>query len=73
MSKPLLKYVACHRGVEAHALKQQRTFHHMSRIGRGPLVGCWRYIHQNARGQVNTLLFSHSFVLEFRPVIRIEP
>jgi hypothetical protein len=76
MSKPRLKYVACHRGPAAIELLVTPGLLGAA-IKKGPLKGCCVAQKPNAAGKRNTFrikagLGMRRFALEFRPVIRIE-
>jgi hypothetical protein len=76
MSKPRLKYVACHRGTAVMDLQLAPGLLRKC-YSRGPLKGCHTATKANARGRINCFLIrgglgNDRFALEFRPVIRIE-
>lgn len=76
MSKPRLKYVACHRGTAVMDLVcTPRRF--LAPIKDGPLRGCRVFRTPNAAGKCNTVLIRQGlgndrFALEFRPVIKVD-
>lgn len=71
MRTPLLRYVACHRGVKAGALQTAKNAFpaHYERVKTGPLRGC--FIRHTSRGGI--FKFGRGFALEFKYVIRVDP
>lgn len=70
--KPRLKLVKCHRGSAAGGIRTAMNAYpaHFARIPKGPLKGCVR--RDAGSGPRNVYKLGRGFVLEFRPVIRVE-
>lgn len=69
MSKPLLRWVACHRHYRVLPPRGSSNW-----VKTGPLKGCYRG--QSTRNQDQQNIFrpcADGSVLEFRPVIRFGP
>lgn len=72
MKQPLLKLIACHRGIAGHGIRQGMKVHptHYRRIPSGALKGCFHRTFGNDRRSVFRL--TRGCVLEFCLVIRVD-